>query len=79
MEGPFRLCPILITALIASLGLVPIALNSADEQVQRPPATIVIGGIISSTILTLLVLPARYRLVSRRVRDKVRVPARAVR
>ena len=51
-------------ALAASLGFVPMALNvGAGSEVQRPLATVVIGGIISSTILTLLVLPALYRLI----------------
>jgi cobalt-zinc-cadmium resistance protein CzcA len=59
-----RLRPVLMTALVASLGFVPMALNvGAGSEVQRPLATVVIGGIISSTILTLLVLPALYRLV----------------
>ncbi len=58
-----RLRPVLMTALVASLGFVPMALNvGAGSEVQRPLATVVIGGIISSTILTLLVLPALYRL-----------------
>ena len=65
-----RLRPVLMTALVASLGFVPMALNvGAGSEVQRPLATVVIGGIISSTILTLLVLPALYRLVHRRERD----------
>lgn len=59
-----RLRPVLMTALVASLGFVPMALNvGAGAEVQRPLATVVIGGIISSTILTLLVLPALYRLM----------------
>jgi heavy metal efflux system protein len=59
-----RLRPVLMTALVASLGFVPMALNvGLGSEVQRPLATVVIGGIISSTILTLLVLPALYRLV----------------
>lgn len=58
-----RLRPVLMTALVASLGFVPMALNTGiGSEVQRPLATVVIGGIISSTILTLLVLPALYRL-----------------
>jgi cobalt-zinc-cadmium resistance protein CzcA len=57
-----RLRPVLMTALVASLGFVPMAFNiGAGAEVQRPLATVVIGGIISSTILTLLVLPALYR------------------
>ena len=59
-----RLRPVLMTALVASLGFVPMALNvGAGAEVQRPLATVVIGGILSSTILTLLVLPALYSLV----------------
>ena len=62
-----RLRPVLMTALVASLGFVPMAFNvGAGAEVQRPLATVVIGGIISSTILTLLVLPALYLLVHRR-------------
>jgi cobalt-zinc-cadmium resistance protein CzcA len=64
-----RLRPVLMTALVASLGFVPMAFNvGAGAEVQRPLATVVIGGIISSTILTLLVLPALYRLVHGRER-----------
>jgi cobalt-zinc-cadmium resistance protein CzcA len=59
-----RLRPVLMTALVASLGFVPMALNvGTGAEVQRPLATVVIGGIISSTVLTLLVLPALYSLV----------------
>ncbi len=67
IEGALtRLRPILMTALVASLGFVPMALNTgAGAEVQRPLATVVIGGIISSTALTLLVLPALYRLFHR--------------
>jgi len=61
-----RLRPVLMTALVASLGFVPMALNvGTGAEVQRPLATVVIGGIVSSTLLTLLVLPALYRLVHR--------------
>ncbi|HTN41984.1 MAG TPA: CusA/CzcA family heavy metal efflux RND transporter, partial [Asticcacaulis sp.] len=66
-----RLRPVLMTALVASLGFVPMALNvGAGAEVQRPLATVVIGGIISSTLLTLLVLPALYRLVHGRTGHK---------
>ena len=59
-----RLRPVLMTALVASLGFVPMALNvGLGSEVQRPLATVVIGGIISSTILTLMVLPALYRVI----------------
>lgn len=56
-----RLRPVLMTALVASLGFLPMAFNvGAGSEVQRPLATVVIGGIVSSTLLTLLVLPALY-------------------
>ena len=56
-----RLRPVLMTALVASLGFVPMALNTGmGAEVQRPLATVVIGGLVSSTILTLFVLPALY-------------------
>jgi cobalt-zinc-cadmium resistance protein CzcA len=59
-----RLRPVLMTALVASLGFVPMALNvGIGSEVQRPLATVVIGGILSSTILTLVVLPALYRMI----------------
>ncbi len=59
-----RLRPILITALVASLGFIPMAIaTGTGAEVQRPLATVVIGGIWSSTLLTLLVLPLLYRLV----------------
>jgi len=59
-----RLRPVLMTALVASLGFVPMALNvGIGSEVQRPLASVVIGGIVSSTILTLVVLPALYALV----------------
>jgi cobalt-zinc-cadmium resistance protein CzcA len=72
VEGALtRLRPILMTALVASLGFVPMALNTgAGAEVQRPLATVVIGGIISSTALTLLVLPALYRLFHRKERKE---------
>ena len=57
-----RLRPVLMTALVASLGFVPMALSTgAGAEVQRPLATVVIGGLITSTALTLLVLPSVYR------------------
>jgi len=59
-----RLRPVLMTALVASLGFVPMALNTGvGAEVQRPLATVVIGGVISSTLLTLLVLPVLYTLI----------------
>jgi cobalt-zinc-cadmium resistance protein CzcA len=61
-----RLRPVLMTALVAALGFVPMALaHGRGAEVQRPLATVVIGGIISSTFLTLLVLPALYRIFHR--------------
>jgi heavy metal efflux system protein len=61
-----RLRPVLMTALVASLGFVPMAIaTGAGAEVQRPLATVVIGGIVSSTILTLLVLPALYVMFHR--------------
>jgi cobalt-zinc-cadmium resistance protein CzcA len=65
VEGAMkRLRPVLMTALVASLGFVPMAFNvGTGSEVQRPLATVVIGGIVSSTVLTLLVLPALYRIV----------------
>jgi cobalt-zinc-cadmium resistance protein CzcA len=62
-----RLRPVLMTALVASLGFVPMALNTGiGAEVQRPLATVVIGGIISSTLLTLLVLPVLYHWLHRK-------------
>jgi cobalt-zinc-cadmium resistance protein CzcA len=68
IEGALtRLRPVLMTALVASLGFVPMALNvGTGAEVQRPLATVVIGGIISSTLLTLLVLPGLFRMAHRR-------------
>lgn len=61
-----RVRPVITTALVASLGFVPMAVSvGAGAEVQRPLATVVIGGIVSSTLLTLLVLPALYRLFGR--------------
>jgi cobalt-zinc-cadmium resistance protein CzcA len=58
-----RLRPVLMTALVASLGFIPMAVStSAGAEVQRPLATVVIGGLVTSTLLTLLVLPLLYEL-----------------
>jgi len=67
-EGALRrLRPVLMTALVAGLGFVPMAFNvGTGSEVQRPLATVVIGGIVSATLLTLVVLPVLYRLASRR-------------
>ncbi|WP_248764754.1 CusA/CzcA family heavy metal efflux RND transporter [Pseudomonas protegens] len=65
-----RLRPVLMTALVASLGFIPMALaTGTGAEVQRPLATVVIGGILSSTVLTLLVLPALYQWAHRREED----------
>ncbi len=62
-----RLRPILMVALVAALGFLPMALNtSTGAEVQRPLATVVIGGIVSSTLLSLLVLPGLYRMAYRK-------------
>ncbi|MCB1661925.1 MAG: CusA/CzcA family heavy metal efflux RND transporter [Pseudomonadales bacterium] len=67
-----RLRPILMVALVAALGFLPMALNtSTGAEVQRPLATVVIGGIISSTLLTLLVLPGLYRMAYRKGKDLI--------
>jgi cobalt-zinc-cadmium resistance protein CzcA len=66
-----RLRPVLMTALVASVGFVPMALNTGiGAEVQRPLATVVIGGVVSSTILTLFVLPVIYLLTERRFRRR---------
>jgi len=65
VEGALgRVRPVLMTALVAALGFVPMALNTGiGSEVQRPLATVVIGGILSATLLTLVVLPALYRIL----------------
>ncbi len=66
-----RLRPVLMTALVASLGFVPMALNTGTgAEVQRPLATVVIGGIISSTLLTLFILPILFEWVSKDKKEK---------
>ena len=68
-----RLRPVLMTALVASLGFIPMAIaTGAGAEVQRPLATVVIGGVISSTILTLLVLPGLYVLFRRERSEAVK-------
>jgi cobalt-zinc-cadmium resistance protein CzcA len=65
-----RLRPVLMTAMVAAIGFLPMAISTGrGAEVQKPLATVVIGGIITSTTLTLLVLPALYTLVSRRKHD----------
>lgn len=68
IEGAMtRLRPVLMTALVAGLGFIPMALNTGTgAEVQRPLATVVIGGISSSTLLTLFVLPVLYYLCHRK-------------
>jgi cobalt-zinc-cadmium resistance protein CzcA len=71
-----RLRPVLMTALVASLGFVPMAIaTGAGAEVQKPLATVVIGGLITSTVLTLFVLPAITRVVLARRRDRATVGA----
>lgn len=72
-----RLRPVLMTALVASLGFIPMAFNSGPgSEVQRPLATVVIGGLITSTLLTLLVLPTIYLWVEKRIKkNKKELPA----
>jgi cobalt-zinc-cadmium resistance protein CzcA len=70
-----RLRPVLMTALVASLGFVPMALSSGTgAEVQKPLATVVIGGLISSTLLTLVVLPALYKFFFRNPNQDVNCP-----
>lgn len=67
-----RLRPVLMTALVASLGFVPMALaTGTGAEVQKPLATVVIGGLISATLLTLLVLPALYKTFSKKVLENL--------
>ncbi len=71
-----RLRPVLMTALVASLGLLPMAVNTGvGAEVQRPLATVVIGGLLSSTLLTLVVLPVLYASFGRRTRPPSAAPA----
>jgi cobalt-zinc-cadmium resistance protein CzcA len=68
-----RLRPVLMTALVASLGFVPMALStSPGSEVQRPLASVVIGGLVTSTLLTLFVLPVLYGWLEARRPQKVR-------
>ena len=65
-----RLRPVLMTALVASLGFLPMAISTGDgAEVQRPLATVVIGGLLIATILTLVVLPAIYKLFSKTTKE----------
>lgn len=70
-----RLRPVLMVAMVAALGFLPMALNTGTgAEVQRPLATVVIGGILSSTLLTLLVLPGLYRMAYRPERKEAAIP-----
>jgi cobalt-zinc-cadmium resistance protein CzcA len=74
-----RLRPVLMTASVASLGFLPMALSaSAGAEVQRPLATVVIGGLITATFLTLFVLPCLYLLFNRKEAIKIKLPKTAV-
>jgi cobalt-zinc-cadmium resistance protein CzcA len=74
--GNLRLRPVLMTALVAALGFVPMALSGAPgSEVQRPLATVVIGGLVTATALTLLLFPAAYALAYRRPRDRAKPDA----
>jgi cobalt-zinc-cadmium resistance protein CzcA len=76
VEGALtRLRPVLMTALVASFGFVPMAISTtAGAEVQRPLATVVIGGILSSTFLTLVLLPVLYEWVEKKKKAK-QIPA----
>ena len=70
-----RLRPVLMTALVASLGFVPMAMaGGAGAEVQRPLATVVIGGILSSTLLTLVLLPTLYEWLERKMKPADNAP-----
>ena len=76
--GMTRLRPVLMTALVASLGFLPMALSSGSgAEVQRPLATVVIGGLVTATLLTLLVLPLLYLIFERKHADRVPSPGDA--
>jgi cobalt-zinc-cadmium resistance protein CzcA len=67
-----RLRPVLMTACVASFGFIPMAIaTGTGAEVQRPLATVVIGGIISSTLLTLVVLPVLYRWMNSKAEQSV--------
>jgi cobalt-zinc-cadmium resistance protein CzcA len=78
IEGTLtRLRPLLMTALVASLGFVPMALSTGPgAEVQRPLATVVIGGIITSTLLTLIVLPVLYDWIENKFLKPAEPPGR---
>ena len=67
-----RLRPVLMTALVAAVGFIPMAINTGvGAEVQRPLATVVIGGIVSNTLLTLVVLPTLYTSFRRRLPARI--------
>ena len=67
-----RLRPVLMTAITTALGLIPLLLSSgAGSEVQRPLATVVVGGLVTSTILTLLVIPALYKWFATKVEKEI--------
>ena len=71
-----RLRPVLMTALVAGLGFIPMALSTnPGAEVQRPLATVVIGGLITSTFLTLFVLPLIYRMLEGRAERRATAEA----
>lgn len=70
-----RLRPVLMTALVASLGFIPMAVSTGSgAEVQRPLSTVVIGGLVSSTILTLVVLPVLYEIFELRFSREEQIP-----
>ncbi|CAN5312616.1 hypothetical protein BH23GEM4_BH23GEM4_05880 [soil metagenome] len=76
--GMTRLRPVLMTALVAALGFLPMALShGAGAEVQRPLATVVIGGLITATLLTLLVLPLLYLMFEHKSAGRVPEPTAA--
>ena len=73
-----RLRPVLMTAAVAMIGLMPLLLaDGPGSEIQRPLATVVIGGLFSSTALTLLVLPVLYRWIEQRVAHRIPSPTLA--
>lgn len=74
-----RLRPVLMTAAVASLGFLPMALsNSAGAEVQKPLATVVIGGLLSATLLTLVVLPSLYIIFEKKKTSRMQIPITTV-
>lgn len=73
-KGTFaRLRPVAMTALVASLGFIPMALNTGTgAEVQRPLATVVIGGLFTATVLTLIVVPVAYRFIEQKIQERTR-------